>query len=176
MVHDKIKAKLISDFKISEDEVVPVMKEINNFTDEIYAIFEKWIDNGELISNELYGLNFNALLLAKENNYIETFILLNWIVSSSERIESTKKLIELAYPQHMIESSIIKIENLQPELKGLFKAWLISEREPEITIEGYSFSNLVNDLNMTPIGAFFTLDWLIREPEIAAGALERGKM
>jgi hypothetical protein len=45
---------------------------------------------------------------------------------------------------------------------------------PKITLEGYTFKDLIHQYGMKPIGAFITMDWLKREPEKATEVLERG--
>ena len=74
----------------------------------------------------------------------------------------------------MIEQTADKMENLEPEIKNAFEQWQLNGIIPTITLEGYTYQTLVNQFGMKPVGAFITLDWLKREPEKAAKALERG--
>lgn len=83
-------------------------------------------------------------------------------------------LKEENYPTNMVDSTIKKLEQLQPDIKSAFMLWMSDGNNPTITIEGYSFIDLTSKYGMTPIGAFITLDWLKRNPEKASKALKRG--
>lgn len=83
-------------------------------------------------------------------------------------------LKEEAYPIHMIEKTVAKLENLQPSIASLFSNWVNTGKIPEESIEGFTYSILVNDYGMKPVGAFLTLDWLVRDPQRAYNALKRG--
>ncbi len=91
-----------------------------------------------------------------------------------ERSQIIEILKEEAYPEYMIEQTTNKLENLEPEIKMAFEQWHIDGTIPTITLEGYTYQDLVKLYGMKPVGAFITLDWLKREPEKAAKALERG--
>ena len=57
------------------------------------------------------------------------------------------------------------------------KAESAAERLKEqygVFAKGYSYQTLIEKFNMKPVGAFLTLDWIIREPEIAIENLNRG--
>lgn len=83
-------------------------------------------------------------------------------------------LLDNGYPSHMIEKTVEKIEHFQPKIRELFNNWVSSGVEPNIEIQGYSFSQLRRDYGMKAIGAFITLDWLIRDPGSATRSLKRG--
>lgn len=83
-------------------------------------------------------------------------------------------LKEEGYPPFMIEKTIEKIHNLSFSVNEVFSKWLEDGRIPKLTIEGYSYSMLLNEYGMKPIGAFLTLDWLVKKPEEAKTALEKG--
>lgn len=83
-------------------------------------------------------------------------------------------LREEAYPEYMIEQTVRKIENFEPEIKDAFELWLSEGIVPKIKFEGYSFKDLVHQYGMKPVGAFITLDWLKRDPQNAVNALKRG--
>lgn len=88
------------------------------------------------------------------------------------------KIIELlnnqGYPAFMLDKTAEKLENLSSILQVPFENWAKCGIEPSFSIKGYSYSLLVVKFNMKPIGAFITLDWLIREPEKALESLNRG--
>lgn len=83
-------------------------------------------------------------------------------------------LIKEGYPEFMHEKTILKIKNFSEQVSSAFKQWIIDNNEPDITIEGYSYKYLVNSMKMQPVGAFITLDWLIRDPVKAKCALKQG--
>lgn len=83
-------------------------------------------------------------------------------------------LIEENYPSHIIEKTIEKLKNLTPQVNEAFHLWITNHIEPQIIIEGYSYKTLVENYGMKPIGAFLTLDWLIREPQKALTSLKKG--
>lgn len=91
-----------------------------------------------------------------------------------EKEQIIKVLKEQEYPEFMIENTINKIINFSPVITKVFELWINNGREPNINIEGYSYTELVNNWGMKPIGAFITLDWLIREPEKAKTSLRKG--
>lgn len=91
-----------------------------------------------------------------------------------ERKQIIEILKEEAYPEYMIEQTSDKMDNLENEIKEAFEKWYRDGTIPTIKLEGYSYQDLVNQFGMKPVGAFITLDWLKREPEKAARALERG--
>lgn len=91
-----------------------------------------------------------------------------------ERNKIIAVLIKESYPEFMIEQTADKIENFEPEIREVFELWLSDGTMPKITLEGYTFKDLIHQYGMKPIGAFITLDWLKKEPEKAAKALERG--
>ena len=83
-------------------------------------------------------------------------------------------LYKEGYPNHMIEPTITKLEQLNPAIKNCFDLWVEKGTTPDIEIEGYSFQKLVNSYGMKHIGAFLTLNWLINNPESALRSLKRG--
>ena len=91
-----------------------------------------------------------------------------------ERNDIYKILKEQGYPEFMLEKTYNKIMNLQPTVANAFDQWINHGIIPDLEIEGYTYTHLVENMNMKPIGAFLTLDWLIREPERAKLALSQG--
>lgn len=83
-------------------------------------------------------------------------------------------LKEENYPAHMLDKTIEKLEKLQPEILSAFTQWLSDGKTPSISIENFSFQDLTMKFCMTSVGAFITLDWLVREPEKAKKALKNG--
>jgi len=63
---------------------------------------------------------------------------------------------------------------LDPAIASSFLGWWVQGIEPDIKIHGYSVKRLEEEHSMTPIAAFLTLDWLVREPERAQRSLKKG--
>lgn len=78
------------------------------------------------------------------------------------------------YPTFMMEKTADKVENFSPQLKEAFENWVEYGEEPTLEMEGYSYHILIEKFKMNPIGAFVTLDWIHREPELAVKSLKRG--
>ena len=91
-----------------------------------------------------------------------------------EKEQLMKILQEEEYPEFMFEKTIEKILNFNSKIKEYFEQWLKDGNFPEIEIEGYTFTQLMCEFSMKPVGAFITLDWLIRDPEKAKNALKIG--
>lgn len=83
-------------------------------------------------------------------------------------------LKEEGYPTHMIANTIVKLNNLTAPIKESFESWCQTGIIPAVRIGGYDFMVLTQNFHMKPVGAFLTLDWLIREPEDAKIALSKG--
>ena len=66
------------------------------------------------------------------------------------------------------------IDNFEPELRKDFEKYLTRGVFPSREIEGWTIEKLIKNYGMTPVGAFLTFDWLIREPKRAAEALKKG--
>lgn len=91
-----------------------------------------------------------------------------------ERNVLLELLKEEGYPAHMFDNTIEKIDKFQPDIAKAFLLWLSEGKTPCISVEGFSFSDLIDQYGMKPVGAFITLDWLIRDPEKASKALKVG--
>lgn len=89
-----------------------------------------------------------------------------------ERIKEI--LVEEQYPEFMIENTADKIEAFSLAVAEAFDNWSKNKSQPDISIEGFAFKDLITKWGMNPVGAFITLDWLLREPEKAKRALNKG--
>lgn len=85
-----------------------------------------------------------------------------------------KLLKEEGYPSHMIEDTLLKLKRLSSPIDKSFENWCTTGILPQNCVGGYTFKKLTHDYKMKPVGAFLTLDWLIREPEKACAALLKG--
>lgn len=82
-------------------------------------------------------------------------------------------LREEQYPEYMIDKTVAKLENLAPDVKNAFQAWIQGADVSSFAVEGYSFANLVHEKGMKPVGAFLALDWLTKDPQEALACLQR---
>lgn len=85
-----------------------------------------------------------------------------------------KELLSEGFPEFMIDRTITKINNFSGALLDAFNDWMSSGKEPSIVVEDYSYTELIEKYSMTSIGAFITLDWLVKDPEKAKKALTEG--
>lgn len=67
-----------------------------------------------------------------------------------------------------------RITEISPNLYMVFEDWWNNDKQPNISVEGFSFENLTTDFSMNAIAAFLTLDWLLRDPKTAKESLRRG--
>lgn len=91
-----------------------------------------------------------------------------------ERTEIIRILKEEGYPDFILEKTVNKIEAFNPDIATVFSEFCVKGTIPDIEVEGYNYKSLVEEFGMKPVGALITLDWLIREPEIAKEALKKG--
>ncbi len=64
---------------------------------------------------------------------------------------------------------------LSSPLDTFLEEWLLNRSISDYESNGYSISQLQRDRNMTYPAALLTMDWLIKEPEIAIRSLSRSK-
>jgi len=65
--------------------------------------------------------------------------------------------------------------NLDPALRNDFRQfWISGNPESSFSCGEYTLSRIMDQWGIEPIGAFETLDWLIKEPEKAKEALKQG--
>jgi hypothetical protein len=82
---------------------------------------------------------------------------------------------EFGYPEKGAKLVVGKLNTCNPAIQQAFWEWwqsgLVSE---EFLVADYSMERLMREHAMKPIAAFLTLDWLLREPDVAAQSLKRG--
>ena len=90
--------------------------------------------------------------------------------------EIVKRLIdEFGYSEYGAQIVAKKLLPSVPEVKSAFFSWWQTGMiDNELEVEGYSVIRLLSEHDMTPIGAFLTLDWLFRDPSAAINSLEKG--
>ena len=83
-------------------------------------------------------------------------------------------LIERGYPQKQAISIASDLQAIDPALQNGLQSWLADQTETEYLIEGFKLSDLKQKFDMTYPAALLTVDWLIKEPELAKKSIQRG--
>ena len=92
---------------------------------------------------------------------METKVLVNYLESHG---------IDSVYSHEMAQ----KIEKANKNIYNTVIDYIEKGIEPTISVEGYSCKQLMQQFNMSVIAALLTLDWLLREPELAKQAILDG--
>lgn len=87
-------------------------------------------------------------------------------------------LIErLGYSEQDAAALCTSLEGLDQQLVPVLQRWLETGKSLDaILYHGHSIDSLCADYGMNFIAAILTLDWLIKEPDIAMAAIEQGIM
>ena len=88
--------------------------------------------------------------------------------------EITKILIERGYPKKQALSVTCDLQEMDNLFQIAFQCWLNTEEEQDFQIEGFKLSELKQKFSMTYPAALLTMDWLIKEPELAKQCISRG--
>ena len=83
-------------------------------------------------------------------------------------------LIERGYPQKQAISIASDLQAIDPALQNGLQSWLADQTETDYLIEGFKLSDLKQKFDMTYPAALLTVDWLIKEPELAKKSIQRG--
>ena len=83
-------------------------------------------------------------------------------------------LIERGYPKKQAVLVASNLQTLDPTLKDGLISWLTDQTETDYLIEGFKLSELKQKFDMTYPAALLTMDWLIKEPELAKKSIQRG--
>lgn len=67
-----------------------------------------------------------------------------------------------------------ELEKIDWQLQKGLQIWLAEEKETDYLIEGVKLSELKLKFSMTYPAALLTMDWLIKEPELAMKSINRG--
>lgn len=81
---------------------------------------------------------------------------------------------EYNYPTKGAQLVATKLEALTIEVRPYFERWWAGGPIPNLQIERYTVRRLMEEHGMNPIAGFLTLDWLVREPEMALASLKKG--
>lgn len=84
-------------------------------------------------------------------------------------------LLERGYDPHSARLVVPDLLQLSNQLQPLFNNWLNDENcQADYSVEGYAISSLVKERGMKYPAALLTIDWIIKEPEIALRSLTKG--
>ena len=83
-------------------------------------------------------------------------------------------LIERGYPEKQAISVASDLQAIDPALQNGLQSWLADQTETDFLIEGFKLSDLKQKFDMTYPAALLTVDWLIKEPELAKKSIQRG--
>jgi len=85
-----------------------------------------------------------------------------------------KTLIERDYPEKQADSVTSNLLDIDQTLQKGLLLWLENQEETDYYIEGIKLSELKAKFDMTYPAALLTMDWLIKEPELAIKSIYRG--
>lgn len=86
----------------------------------------------------------------------------------------TRKLIARQYPEKQASLVASELMAIDCSLVPLLEDWIETDTESNYSVPGFSLMNLKDKYRMTYPAALLTIDWLIKEPEVAAKAINRG--
>jgi hypothetical protein len=75
------------------------------------------------------------------------------------------------YRNSQVDGVIEKINAFVPAVAAAFNKWLETDEIDDTSIEGYTIHSIIAKRPMKVVGAYLTLDWLSREPEMAKQAI-----
>ena len=76
------------------------------------------------------------------------------------------------YKNSQVDSVVEKIGKFSPKVAVAFEQWLNTGKTDDTEVEGYTVDSIIAKKPMKVVGAYLTLDWLAREPEMAKMALD----
>ena len=83
-------------------------------------------------------------------------------------------LIERGFPEKQAISVASDLQAIDPALQNGLQSWLADQTETDYLIEGFKLSDLKQKFDMTYPAALLTMDWLIKDPELAKKSIQRG--
>ena len=76
------------------------------------------------------------------------------------------------YKNSQVDAIVEKIGRFSPKVAAAFENWLNTGKTDDTAIEGYTVDAIIAKKPMKIVGAYLTLDWLEREPDMAKAALD----
>jgi len=90
-------------------------------------------------------------------------------------MEKIKDILKMrGYPEKQAFSVANDLQEIDSALQDALQRWLVIEEEMDFQIEGFKLSELKQKFDMTYPAALLTMDWLIKEPELATKSINRG--
>ena len=86
----------------------------------------------------------------------------------------TRKLIAHQYPEKQASLVASELMAVDSSLVPYLEDWIETDSETDYSVSGFSLMKLKDKYQMTYPAALLTIDWLIKEPEVAANAINRG--
>lgn len=81
--------------------------------------------------------------------------------------------VELKYNEKEVMQAITAVMNMDVQLRTKLMEYIATRRIPDIAAEGISVMDLIERLEMNPVTAFISMDYLITNPEEAKYILTR---
>lgn len=90
-------------------------------------------------------------------------------------MEAIKDILAMrGYTAKQAVTVAAELEKIDLQLQKGLQIWLAEEKETDYLIEGVKLSELKRKFDMTYPAALLTMDWLIKEPELAMKSINRG--
>ena len=82
-------------------------------------------------------------------------------------IEIKRRLVEIGYPRHHLDIVSKELLSVSSQLRPIVEKWLSTGAEEDYSVYGFSILGLCKYRDLKYPAAILTIDWLIKEPEIA---------
>ena len=90
-------------------------------------------------------------------------------------MEAIKDILAMrGYTAKQAVTVAAELEKIDWQLQKGLQIWLAEEKETDYLIEGVKLSELKRKFGMTYPAALLTMDWFIKEPELAMKSINRG--
>lgn len=83
-------------------------------------------------------------------------------------------LMKRGYPEKQASSVASDLLEIDKTLQEALYGWLATENETDFQVAGFKLSELKHKFDMTYPAVLLTMDWLIKEPELAIKSINRG--
>lgn len=84
-------------------------------------------------------------------------------------------LLSRGCPANQVDTITAKIEKLSSQLKPAINEWLEHELMPVVDVDGYTTASLMEKFKgLQYPAAILLLDWLLKDPETAKQAINKG--
>lgn len=84
-------------------------------------------------------------------------------------------LLGRGYDEKSAQLVAVDLIDLSQPLDAYLAKWMQDESDmQDYSLHGYSIKQLMEERNMTYPAALLTLDWVMKEPDVAVASLKRG--